>query len=115
MVHEINLTSINQPNMNAKDVIYLSILLFVNISCSKDNTKNMFPSPDINIREERNITYMVDTLIIDTTMNTTFEGNMGVHDNRLLIDCFVRYIFLIQREKFPFERWASVEGQRKPR
>ena len=83
MVHEINLTSINQPNMNAKDVIYLSILLFVNISCSKDNTKNMFPSPDINIREERNITYMVDTLIIDTTMNTTFEGNMGVHDNRL--------------------------------
>ena len=82
MVHEINLTSINQPNMNAKDVIYLSILLFVNISCSKDNTKNMFPSPDINIREERNITYMVDTLIIDTTMNTTFEGNMGVHDKQ---------------------------------
>ena len=98
--------------MNAKDVIYLSILLFANISCSRDNTKNMFPYPDINIREEGNITYVVDTLIIDTMMNTTFEGNMGVHDNRLyFIDrLFCTIHFFDSTGKISFRTLGSGRG-----
>lgn len=69
--------------MNVKEVIYVLILLLIDISCSKREVKNMFPNPDINIREERNISYVIDTLLIDTTMNTTFVGNMGIHNNRL--------------------------------
>ena len=67
--------------MNIKKILYLSILLLTTISCAKD--KNMFPIPDINIREDRNIAYTIDTLLIDPTINSTFEGNMGVHNNRL--------------------------------
>ena len=67
--------------MNMKKMVYFSILLFATIACSKD--KNMFPSPDVNIREYRSIAYAIDTLLIDTTINTSFEGKMGVHNNQL--------------------------------
>ena len=67
--------------MNIKKLIYFSILLFATVSCSKD--KNMFPTPDINIRENRDIAYTIDTLLIDPMINSTFEGSIGVHNNRL--------------------------------
>jgi len=67
--------------MSVKRVMYFSVLLFAIVSCSKEN--NMFPRPDINIRENENIAYTMDTLLIDTTMRTTLEGSMGVHHNQL--------------------------------
>lgn len=69
--------------MNTKKIIYFLVLLLSSVSCSKNTVKNMFPSPDVNMREKRNIVYKIDTLLIDTTINTTFEGNMGVQNNKL--------------------------------
>ena len=60
------------------------------LSCSKNNVINMFPAPEINLRKQMAIDYKIDTLLMDTTMNSTFEGHIGVHDGKLY---FIDYLF----------------------
>ena len=66
-----------------KIVIYFFLMFIVCFSCSKEQSIQMFPKPVENRKDLNNRFYQIDTLLIDTTLNTTFEGNMGVHNNQL--------------------------------
>lgn len=77
---------LKEDRINTRAMIYF-IVSFINLSilssCSKTNAPNMFPAPEINLKKSGKIAYKIDTLLIDTTINTTFEGNIGVHNNKL--------------------------------
>lgn len=85
-INNMYMFKLKEDRINTRAMIYF-IVSFINLSilssCSKTNAPNMFPAPEINLKKLGKIAYKIDTLLIDTTINTTFEGNIGVHNNKL--------------------------------
>lgn len=66
-----------------KNVVCMLCVWGVCLACSENPEIDLFPLPEVNGIQKEHIVGKTDTLLIDTTMQTTFEGKMGVYRQQL--------------------------------
>lgn len=66
-----------------KGIRFFFLLLISIESCSKHDSIDMFPEPEFSVRTINNKNYVIDTLYLDSVLNTTFDGNIGVYKDKI--------------------------------
>lgn len=88
-------------------------LLF--LSCSSVSNVEMFLSPDLDnqiLKENRS--YPIEKILIDTCINTTFEGEMGIQKEKLYFidNIFCRFFEFDINGKFLYQSLGIGHGQK---